>query len=164
MTYLRADGSARGGPQGWRGDARPEGCAVAEEVVNTNPTSPFKTWLAVSHPECAGGQVECRLTVRNEMRNGRGQVHGGVLASLFDVTMSAAANQDVAQPVTTVDLHVSYCVPAYGPQVECRARVVAAGSSVIRCYAEATSMDRLVAVAVGTWARASRESGREHAL
>ena len=134
-----------------------------EEVVDTKPASPFKTWLAVSPPEVVGDQVECRLIVRDEMRNGRGQAHGGVLASLFDVTMSAAANQYATQPMTTADLHVSYCAPACGPHVACRARVVSAGSSVIRCYAEATSDEKLVAVALGTWARASGELIRERA-
>jgi uncharacterized protein (TIGR00369 family) len=117
----------------------------------------------VTSPEDIGDQVECRLLVREEMRNLRGQAHGGVLASLFDVTMSAAANRCATQSVTTVDLHVSYCAPAYGPEVVCRARAVAAGSSVIRCYAEATAGPQVVGVAIGTWARASVEPMREHA-
>jgi uncharacterized protein (TIGR00369 family) len=57
----------------------------------------------VTSPEVVGDQVECRLLVREEMRNLRGQTHGGVLASLADVTMSAAANRHATQSVTTVD-------------------------------------------------------------
>lgn len=121
-------------------------------------TSPFKAWLGVERVDLDAGEVAVvRIEVRDEMRNAQGSAHGGVISALCDVTMSAAAGRASGFSVATSDLHVSYCAPATGAEISCRARVVSARRSAVRCYGEVFADDGLVAVAVGTWAR-TRES------
>jgi uncharacterized protein (TIGR00369 family) len=73
------------------------------------------------------------------MRNMRGVVQGGVLASLLDVAMATAAaggNYDTRKrPMATLELKINYLAAATGDTLTARADVIRAGSrtSAVRC-------------------------------
>lgn len=82
-----------------------------------------------------------------------GQLHGGVIAVLCDLTCAAAASTaSTYDPLTTAlvtaDLHVRYLGAARGEWVRSEAKVVKAGRTLIVVAAEVKdSDDRLVATA-----------------
>lgn len=82
-----------------------------------------------------------------------GQLHGGVIAVLCDLTCAAAATtassyDPAAMSLVTADLHVRYLGPAKGESVRAEAEVVKAGRTLIVVAAEVQdSTGRAVAVA-----------------
>lgn len=96
-----------------------------------------------------------RLQPRPEHRNTNGRVHGGVTFSLLDSTMGAAvfAHLDAHETTATIECKVNYMLPLDGGAVECRARVVHAGSRTMVVDGEVWQDGTLAAKCLGTFAR-----------
>jgi uncharacterized protein (TIGR00369 family) len=79
------------------------------------------------------------LDLKDEMRNPRGVVQGGVIAALIDIAMATAAaggNYDTRlRPMSTLEMKVNYLAAATGERLTAIADVIRAGSrtSVVRC-------------------------------
>lgn len=85
----------------------------------------------------APGRAEMRLEARPPVINGpRGNVNGGVLATMADMTSALALCTafDGAMPFATSDLHIRYLEPAVG-DVVAQAEVVrlSARGAVLEC-------------------------------
>lgn len=83
------------------------------------------------------GRAEMHLEARPPVLNGsRGNVNGGVLATMADMTSALALSTafDGAMPFATSDLHIRYLEPAVG-DVVARAEVVrlSARGAVLEC-------------------------------
>ncbi|OBZ93535.1 hypothetical protein ADU59_21610 [Pararhizobium polonicum] len=76
-----------------------------------------------------GGEVEISLRSRPELTNRKGDIHGGVLASLIDLAASRATRSlGELKGVSTVTLLTNYIAPAQG-DITIRATVLKAGRS-----------------------------------
>jgi len=96
----------------------------------------IKDW-GLTITELSPGRAEMQLEARPPVVNGaRGNVTGGVLATMADVTSALALSTafDGAMPFATSDLHIRYLEPAFGLTVA-RAEVVrlSARGAVLEC-------------------------------
>ena len=103
------------------------------------PDEGFRKWLGVEYQTMEDGHAVVLLNVRDEMRNPRGVVQGGVIAALVDIAMATAAaggNYDTRRrPMATLEMKVNYLAAATGDRLTAVAHVIRAGSrtSVARC-------------------------------
>ncbi len=104
----------------------------------TNSPSPFAHWLKGTLLEVHEDGIKASYTVRKEMTNPVGMLHGGVIAGIFDDLLGTtffSMNTEYFYP--TVDLNVIYFASAReGEVVECATKVIKKGKTVI--YTEAT--------------------------
>ena len=116
----------------------------------TNPKHPKPEWR--SHPPFYGhldlrletigdGKCTIRLPYAKHFGNTRGEVHGGIVASVLDITLSQAVRSTLHGEVdlATISINVSYLAPAVGELV-CDGYVVRAGRSV--AFAEGAVVDQ----------------------
>jgi len=101
-----------------------------------HPWPLIKDWGLVI-ADLAPGRAEMRLDAKPPVVNGsRGNVNGGVLATMADMTSALALSTafDGAMPFATSDLHVRYLEPAVGTVVA-QAEVVrlSARGAVLEC-------------------------------
>lgn len=100
----------------------------------------------------ASGAATLRLDSRPDLENSRGDIHGGVVASLLDAAMGVAVRAALTQGegATTVSLTVNYLEPGRGSLIA-RGRVVRSGRTLASTEAKVTDASgREVAHAVGT--------------
>jgi uncharacterized protein (TIGR00369 family) len=91
--------------------------------------SPFMVELGVEPTAVGEGTVSTGLKLANRHLQHTGQAHAGVMASLADHSMGAAA-QTVAPDghwILTAELKTSLLRPGRGERLECEARVIKAG-------------------------------------
>ena len=76
---------------------------------------PFLAWLDVRSLRLVPGEVELELDLRPELMNSLDAAHGGVICTLIDVAMAAAARSDSPESrVVTVDMSVQFMRPGTG--------------------------------------------------
>jgi uncharacterized protein (TIGR00369 family) len=98
--------------------------------------------------------VSVRLPCRPDFGGDRSSdvVHGGVIASLVDLTGSAAVAVVTMRRATTVDLRVDFLAPASGAYLDAVGQVLRAGRSLVRVDVTVRNENcELVAVGRGTW-------------
>jgi uncharacterized protein (TIGR00369 family) len=95
----------------------------------------------------------CRIAfpVTDRLMNPQGVVHGGVLASVMDISMGHLVAK-VAGPGATIEMKVQFLRPLTGPSASCEGRFTKRGRSL--SFMESQVRDaagRLVAHATATW-------------
>ena len=76
---------------------------------------PFLAWHDVRSVRLVPGEVELELDLRPELMNSLDAAHGGVICTLVDVAMAAAARSDSPESrVVTVDMSVQFMRPGTG--------------------------------------------------
>lgn len=104
------------------------------------------------------GEATLHLAVRDELRQNRGVVHGGVTASLID-TAAAFAILTLLEPdqsTTTIDLTIHYLRPLLDGKATASARVVRAGRRLIVVTIDVVNDEgNLVATALTSYLRLS---------
>lgn len=86
------------------------------------------------------GEVVAKLTVRKDLVNHVGAVHGGVLYSMSD-TFAGVAAATYGKSVVTVNSHYEYIKAAYGKEFISKSYVTKAGKSMIRATSEIYDTD-----------------------
>ena len=120
--------------------------------------SPFMVDLGVEPVAVAPGRLTSRLALAPRHLQHTGQVHAGVLASLADHSMGAAAQTlaPEAHWIVTAELKTSVLRPAKGEQLVCEAVVIKAGRMLsfteAEVYAETGDQRTLVMKASATMA------------
>jgi uncharacterized protein (TIGR00369 family) len=90
---------------------------------------PYARFIGMELGEVKRGVANVHVEVRHELRQNRGVVHGGVIASLLD-TATAFAVVSTLEPgerVTTTDLTIHYLRPVETGRLTATARIVRAG-------------------------------------
>ena len=128
-------------------------------------SAPFMVDLGVEVTAVAEGRVSTRMAILNKHLQHTGQVHAGVMASLADHSMGAAAQTMAAhdQWVLTAELKTSLLRAGRGDSLLCEALVLKAGRRVsfteAEVYAQAADGQRtLVMKASATMALASQQT------
>lgn len=110
----------------------------------TKSPSPFAHWLQGTVLEVNADSVEFQFTVRKEMTNPVGMLHGGVTSAMIDDCMGInffVLGLDYFYP--TINLNVDFFSPAReGDKVHVRTQVVKQGKSIINLRAEVFNADR----------------------
>ncbi len=104
----------------------------------TESRSPAGNWLGFVLKEIAVGEVTLEFTVRHEMINPLGTLHGGIMSTMIDETMGWAVHS-LGLPVlyTTVNLQVDFLYGAKeGETVTAKAKVVRQGKKIANVSCE----------------------------
>ena len=83
---------------------------VAKIVDKMFFNDPFSQWLGIERVTEKIGEVNLKMTIRNEMLNGFGIAHGGITYSLADSALAFSANSNGIQSVS-IDTSVSHTKP-----------------------------------------------------
>jgi len=129
-----------------------------EQVEALLLRGPFHQWLGLKVIALGDGEIELQATWRPEwvVNADRGYVHGGILATLIDLTADWALVSKTGRGVPTVDLRVDYHRAAMQGDLTCRGKVVKFGSQL--SVAEAQILDaegRLLASGRGVYMTAT---------
>lgn len=105
---------------------------------------PFLTHLGVELVMRAEGKAHVWLDVQDWMRNLTGFVHGGILATLADVTAGHAVIStftDPKQTLVTTELHTTFLAPSRRGAIEGFGEVIHQGRSLVRARATLRAAD-----------------------
>jgi len=124
----------------------------------TESPSPFAHWLNGTVVEVEKDSVTFQFTVRKEMTNPVGTLHGGVIAAMIDDCMGVTffvMGLEYFYP--TINLNIDYFNPTgEGKTVFVRTQVVKQGKTIINMKAEVLSeRKRLLAQATSNLALSS---------
>jgi len=115
---------------------------------------PYAKFLGLELGEVASGEATIHLTVRDELKQNQGVVHGGAVASLIDTASAFAVltHIEIHERVTTTDLTIHYLRPITEGRMAATARIVRGGQRLFVLSVEVRN-DRnvLVATAVTTY-------------
>ncbi|HEX8495101.1 MAG TPA: PaaI family thioesterase [Pyrinomonadaceae bacterium] len=94
---------------------------------------PFAQLLGLELTEIERGAATFHLAVRDELKQNKGLLHGGVIASLIDTAAAFAAVTllEPGQSTTTVDLTIHYLRPLTEGRATAHARVLRAGRRML---------------------------------
>ena len=118
--------------------------------------APFMADLGIEPFECEPGRVRTRMAVQSRHLQHSGVVHAGVLATMADHTMGAAAQAMTDRLVLTAEFKLSLLRGARGQRLECHGTVLKPGRLLMFTEAEVLVVDgmgrTLVAKASATMA------------
>ncbi len=115
-----------------------------------NSPSPFAHWLDGILEEVEFGQLSIRFTVRPDMTNPHGMLHGGVISGMLDdVIGTTVATLDKEQPFVSINLSVDFVQGArVSDEVIAKAKVIRNGRTAVYVQAELFNQSaKLLAVA-----------------
>ena len=127
--------------------------ALAQKTLDAQP---FSRLLRARITGFGEGAATLELTIREELHQQNGFLHGGVLSYAADNAITFAAGTALGPAVLTSGFSIQYVRPATGAELVARATVVHAGrrQAVVRCDLLTTDADTheetLCAVAHGT--------------
>jgi acyl-CoA thioesterase len=86
---------------------------LAQEIVRTMmERDAFSQWLGIKVLEVAPGNITLQMTVRPEMVNGFGVVHGGVTFSFADSALAFASNS-FGRISMSIENNIAYPAPVH---------------------------------------------------
>ncbi len=116
---------------------------TAAEIEARLLKGPFHQWLGLKVVSVGDGEIELKATWRPEMvvNAERGYVHGGILATLVDLTADWALVSKTGRGVPTVDLRVDYHRAAMQGDLIAKGKVVKFGGTLSVAEAQILSED-----------------------
>jgi uncharacterized protein (TIGR00369 family) len=115
---------------------------------------PYAKFLGLELGEVTSGEATIHLTVRDELKQYQGVVHGGAVASLIDTASAFAVltQIEIHERVTTTDLTIHYLRPITEGRMAATARIVRGGRRLFVLSVEVRNdRDVLMATAVTTY-------------
>jgi uncharacterized protein (TIGR00369 family) len=125
---------------------------LAEKVLAAQP---FSVLLGARLAAFGAGTATLELTIRDDLRQQNGFLHGGVLSYAADNALTFAGGAALGPDVLTGGFTISYLRPARGSLLRAEAKVAHAGRRQATCTCELTTLDAtgeptLCAIAQGT--------------
>ena len=114
----------------------------------------FDSYLGMQTKRTDGGS-EVLLEIKQETLNKGGIVHGGVICSLVDQAIGAAAHFALGRGrrAVTVELKVNFLASSTSGSLIAKGRLIREGQHLLVGEAEVLDQDgRLIAKGLGTWA------------
>jgi acyl-coenzyme A thioesterase 13 len=102
------------------------------------PAPPFTKWLGGTMHRAEVGEMEMSFTVRPEMTNPAGMLHGGIHSAILDdligLTVAAAG---LANLYVSVNLSVDFMAPArMGDRVTAKSKLTRTGKTIVNAIGE----------------------------
>ena len=112
-----------------------------EQVEAALLKGPFHQWLGLTVEDVGEGTITLKAKWREEwvVNAAAGYTHGGILATLVDLTADWALVSKTGRGVPTVDLRVDYHRAAMQGDLTCVGKVIKFGGTL--CVSEAQIMD-----------------------
>jgi acyl-CoA thioesterase len=132
---------------------------LAEKVVaKMMKDDLFSQWLRIEVVEIKEGYSKIKMTIRNEMMNGLGIVHGGIAFSLADSAFAFACNNRNVLSVA-LDTAINFLKPVHvGDVLTAEAKELHNGKSTGLYHITITNQnDHVVAVFKGTCFRTNKK-------
>ncbi|MCS7313143.1 MAG: PaaI family thioesterase [Acidobacteria bacterium] len=133
-----------------KGPGRP---TAVQQVVESMP---FLRWLGVQVVDLKPGHSQVQLSVRPEMLQVAGLLHGGIVASLIDVASALAVFSAMSTwvEIRTLEMKVNYFRPVRSGEIQAYARLAHMGkrTAVTLCHVWGDG-DTLCALGVATFLR-----------
>ncbi|HEY0386257.1 MAG TPA: PaaI family thioesterase [Pyrinomonadaceae bacterium] len=132
--------------------------AERERIHEALGRVPFARLLGLELGAIERGAATLHLAVRDELKQNRGVVHGGVIASLIDTAAAFAAITllESDESTTTIDLTIHYLRPLTAGRATAHARVLRAGRRVLVISVEVLDeTEALAATALTSYLRLS---------
>lgn len=103
-----------------------------------NSPSPLMRWLNPDILSVEEGAMTLRYTVREEMTNPMGRLHGGISAAIIDDAIGCTMYAYGHPPgFTTISNYIDYLLPAkLGDRILARTRIVKMGSRIVNARCE----------------------------
>ena len=118
-------------------------------------SSAFTALVGIEFTAIERGQCTLRLAIEDKHFNSTGRAHGGVVFTLLDSAMGAAAFS-VLEPhevTATIECKINYTGAVTGGELECTGKGMHAGTRTIVVDGEVWQDGALVAKCLGTFAR-----------
>ena len=117
----------------------------------------FSQWLGIEVLEIKEGYAKIKMTVRNEMMNGLGIVHGGIAFSLADSCFAFACNSRNVLSVA-LDTSINFLKPAHpGDELIAEAKELHNGKGTGLYHVTITNQHQhIVAIFKGTCFRTNK--------
>jgi acyl-CoA thioesterase len=121
-------------------------------LVERELVSPFVALLGMQAEVLEPGRARMWLTVREELYQAEGLVHGGVIYTLADSAVALALHSSTrpAQRIATIEAKINYLAPATGGELSALAHVEHQGrtTAVAHCAVTNTTPERARRVAL----------------
>jgi uncharacterized protein (TIGR00369 family) len=103
--------------------------------INWISHAPFYDHLGLEVLHIGDGEASLMLPPKNDLGNSKGDLHGGAIASMMDITLSQAVRSAYPKGfnVSTISMNVNYLSPSKGKAVS-HGKVIRSGGSI--AYAE----------------------------
>ncbi len=98
-----------------------------------------------------------RFPVRDFLFNPQGSLHGGIIATIMDISMGHLLKRTLGVQGATLEMKVQFLEPVRSSSARCEGRFVRRGNTI--CFLESRLWDAedvLCAVATATWMPAKR--------
>ncbi|MDH2449703.1 PaaI family thioesterase (plasmid) [Priestia megaterium] len=123
-------------------------------MEHNNRMNPFRRYLGLKDFKSRDGVFEVRIDIFPDLLNFSGNVHGGVIASLVDMSIGNAVhpvlNKD--QYSTTVELKINYLKPLNGKTITAKSCLLHKGKTLLVGKADIfNEHDQLVATGTATF-------------
>jgi uncharacterized protein (TIGR00369 family) len=117
------------------------------------PTKAFGTHVGPFYQPAGGSTLQCGFVADARHGNKRGVVHGGMLATAFDVALGNASWEAASRkPCATVQLSVQYVgAMQLGEFAAIQAEIIKTTRSLVFIRGIMTVEDRIIATAEGVW-------------
>jgi uncharacterized protein (TIGR00369 family) len=132
----------------------------ADQLVNARQaiaSQAFSRLIGAWVESYGDGIADLRVTIRDDLRQQHGFVHGGVLSYLADNALTMAGALALGPQVVTGEFKINYLRPVLSGVLIARASPVNAGKTQVVCRCDILCENeegrKLVAVAQGTIAR-----------
>jgi acyl-CoA thioesterase len=128
--------------------------SMSEKVpLNSKGFHPFGDLIGLKFTKLKKGYSQCTLEVVDKLLNPHKVVHGGVLYSMADTGMGAAAysNLNKNEICATIEVKINYFKAVKGGTLFCNTKVINQGKKVVTLDSEIFNDDQIVAKALGTY-------------
>ena len=121
--------------------------------LNMKGFHPFGDLIGLRFTEVEKGYSQCTLEVVDKLLNPHKVVHGGVLYSMADTGMGAAAytNLGKSELCATIEIKINYFKATKSGTLTCNTKVIHQGKKIVTMDSEIINDGQLVAKAIGTY-------------
>lgn len=140
----------RPSPEAAQKPARADTAVIRDWLL---PRSAFTREMGTEVIRCGDGEAELALTMRPDLTQHHGTLHGGVVFTMMD-NVACWAGASVAGDLVSVGMTVNFLAPGRGDRFTATARVVSSGKRMVVAMTEAWAIRdgerRLIATGVCT--------------
>ena len=121
--------------------------------LNTKGFHPFGDLIGLKFTKLEKGYSQCTLDVVDKLLNPHKVVHGGVLYSMADTGMGAAAYTNLGKNelCATIEIKINYFKAVKAGSLTCDTKVIHKGKKIVTLDSEIFNDGQIVAKALGTY-------------
>ena len=121
--------------------------------LNMKGFHPFGELIGLTFTKLEKGYSQCTLEVVDKLLNPHKVVHGGVLYSMADTGMGAAAYTYLEKDelCATIEIKINYFKAIKAGVLTCNTKVIHQGKKIVTMDSEILNDDQIVAKALGSY-------------